>query len=138
MVCGEFHIFNDLVLDQNVNNNAYPTPLLHESLDVNPKMIMLGIGWYHNIFSHLICNISIILNMILSICPFYFTGFFYIASDQWLHVYHEKYVIDGLNAIDKSYIYQLMYNVQLTGSKKFDSNILMHYLTQNNDFSLAK
>ena len=53
MVCGKLHICHELDLDQNVNNNAYPTPLLHEALDVNHKMVMLGISWYHNTFSHL-------------------------------------------------------------------------------------
>ena len=32
-----------------------------------------------------------------------------------------KYVVDGLNAVDKWYIYKLMSNVQLHGSNKFDS-----------------
>ena len=53
MVCNEFHICHDLYLDQNVNDNAYPTLLLHEALDMNHKMVMLGIGLYHNKFSHL-------------------------------------------------------------------------------------
>ena len=52
MVCGELHICYDLDLYQNVNDNAHPTPLLHEDLDVNHKMVMLGIGCYHNTFSH--------------------------------------------------------------------------------------
>ena len=39
--------------DQNVNNNAYSTPLLHDDLDVDHKMVMLGIGLYHNTLSHL-------------------------------------------------------------------------------------
>ena len=51
---------------------------------------------------------------------------------------HLKEVIDDLNDIDTHYIYQLMSNFQLLGSKLFDSKILMHYLTQNNDVSLAK
>ena len=51
---------------------------------------------------------------------------------------HGKEVVDGINAIGNSYIYQLMSNVQLTGSKKFDSHILMHSCTQKNDVSLAK
>ena len=53
MVCGELHILHDLVLDKNVSGNAYSTPLLHEVLDVDHKIIMLGIGLYHNTFSHL-------------------------------------------------------------------------------------
>ena len=47
-------------------------------------------------------------------------------------------MVDGIDAIAKRYIYQLMSNVQLPGSKEFDSNILMHSCTQNNDVSLAK
>ena len=53
MLCVEFHICHDLDLEQNLFDNAYPTPLLHEALDVNHKMVMLGIGLYHNNFSHL-------------------------------------------------------------------------------------
>ena len=51
---------------------------------------------------------------------------------------HGKEVVVGLNSIDKRYIYQLMSNVQLLGSKTFDSQILMHSCTHKNDFSLAK
>ena len=50
-VCGELHIFHDLVLDQNINDNSYSTPLLHEALDVNHIMVMMGIGLYYNISS---------------------------------------------------------------------------------------
>ena len=53
MVFVKLHICHDLVLYQNVNYNAYSTPLLHEALDVNHKMVVLVIGWYHNTFSHL-------------------------------------------------------------------------------------
>ena len=51
---------------------------------------------------------------------------------------HGKELVGGLNAIDKRYIYQLMSNVQLTGSKTFDSQILMHSCIENNDISIAK
>ena len=51
---------------------------------------------------------------------------------------HGKEVVDGLNAIGKCYIYQLMFNVQLPGSKTFYSQILMHSCTENNDVSMAK
>ena len=53
MVCGKSNICHDLDLDQNVYYNAYPTPLLHEYLDMDHKMVMLEIGWYHNTFSNL-------------------------------------------------------------------------------------
>ena len=51
---------------------------------------------------------------------------------------HGKEVVVVINAIDKRYIYQLMSNVQLLGSKLFDLRIIMHSFTQNNDVSLAK
>ena len=35
-----------------VNDNAYSTPYLHEALDLNHKMVMLGICLYHNKISH--------------------------------------------------------------------------------------
>ena len=50
---------------------------------------------------------------------------------------HGKEVVNGLNAIEKRYIYQLTSNVQLPGSKQFDSKILMYSCTQKNDVSLA-
>ena len=37
MLCGELHICHDLFLDQNVNDNAYSTPYLHEAYDVDHK-----------------------------------------------------------------------------------------------------
>ena len=37
-----------------------------------------------------------------------------------------KEVVDGLNAIDKRYMYQLMYTVQLPGSKIFEKKIIVH------------
>ena len=51
---------------------------------------------------------------------------------------HGKEVVDGINAIYKRYIYQLMSNVQLPGSKTFDSQILINYCTPKNDVSMAK
>ena len=53
MVCGEKNISHDLILYQTVNDNTYSTPLLHEALDVDHQMVMMGIGLYHNTFSHL-------------------------------------------------------------------------------------
>ena len=39
---------------------------------------------------------------------------------------HGKEVLDGLNAVDKHYIYQLMSTVQLIGTNIFDSRMQMH------------
>ena len=50
---------------------------------------------------------------------------------------HGKYVVDGLNAVDKRYIYQFMSTVQLPGSVRFDSQIQMHTGTEKKDASLA-
>ena len=51
---------------------------------------------------------------------------------------HGKEVVDGMNAIENRVIYQLISNFQLPGSKTFDSKILMHSFTQNNDVIMAK
>ena len=51
---------------------------------------------------------------------------------------NSKDVVDGLNAVDKRYIYQLMSNVQLPGSNIFDSQMQMHTSNQKQDKSLAK
>ena len=47
-------------------------------------------------------------------------------------------MVDGLNAVGKLYIYQLMSKVQLPGSVRFDSQIKMHTGSENKDVSLAK
>ena len=51
---------------------------------------------------------------------------------------HGKELVDGLNAVDKRYIYQLMSSVQLPGSKIFDSQIKIHTGTPKDDVSLDK
>ena len=49
-----------------------------------------------------------------------------------------KEVVDGLNAIDKQYMYKLMSTVKLPGSKIFEKYILMHSCTPKKDVSLAE
>ena len=51
---------------------------------------------------------------------------------------HNKEVVDGLNAVDKRYIYQFMCTVQLPGSNRFDSQMQMYTSTKKYDVSLAK
>ena len=51
---------------------------------------------------------------------------------------HGKEVVDGLNYVDKRYIYQLMSKVQLPGSIRFDSHIKIHTGTEKKDVSLAR
>ena len=48
-----------------------------------------------------------------------------------------KEVVDGLNDVNKRYIYQLMYRVHLPGSVRIDSQIKMHIGTENKDVSLS-
>ena len=49
---------------------------------------------------------------------------------------HGKEVVDGLNPVDKRYIYQLMYNNQLPGPNIFYSHMQMHTGKQKYDVSL--
>ena len=51
---------------------------------------------------------------------------------------HGKEGVDRINDVDKRYIYQLMSNFQLPGSKIFDSQIRIHTGTQKDDVSSAK
>ena len=47
-------------------------------------------------------------------------------------------MVDGINAVDNCYIYQLMSKVQLPGSVIFVSQIKMHTGTENKYVSLAQ
>ena len=47
-------------------------------------------------------------------------------------------MVDGLNDVDKRYIYQLMSKVQLIGSARFDSQIKMHTENKKEYVSLGK
>ena len=68
-----------------------------------------------------------------------FSQYFTIKIDRGISAPgNGKEVVDGLNTIEKRYIYQLMSNVQLTGSRTFDLHILMHSFTPKNDVSLSK
>ena len=51
---------------------------------------------------------------------------------------NDKEVVDGLNAVDKRYIYQLIFNGQLPGSNRFDYQMQMYTGNQKYDVSLAK
>ena len=63
---------------------------------------------------------------------------YYIIIDRGISApEHGKEVVDGLNAVDKRYIYQLMSKVQLLGSIRFDSQIKMNTGIENKDVSLA-
>ena len=51
---------------------------------------------------------------------------------------HGKEVVDGLNAVDKRYIYQLMSKAQLPGSVRFDSQLKMRTGTETKYVLLAR
>ena len=88
MICGELHICHDLVLYKNVNGDDYWTPLLHEALDVDHKMVMMGIGWYHNTFSHLCVQYQHYPeHNTLCLSILFYWIFSYISPNQWIHVY---------------------------------------------------
>ena len=83
MVCGELHICHDLVLDKNLNYNAYSTPLLHEALDVDHKMVILGIGLYYNTCSHIcVQHQNYNEHDILCLFIFFYWLSFFILPDQ--------------------------------------------------------
>ena len=58
------------------------------------------------------------------------SGFFQchsIISDRGINPpRHVKEMVDGINSIGKRFIYQFMSNVQLPGSRTFDSQIITH------------
>ena len=43
---------------------------------------------------------------------------------------HNKEVVDGLNDVDKQYLYKLISTVQLTGSNIFDSRMQIYTVNQ--------
>ena len=47
-------------------------------------------------------------------------------------------MVDGLNDVDKRYIYKLMSKVQLPGSIRFDSQIKIHTGIEKKDVSLSR
>ena len=54
MIYGEFHIYHYLFLEQNTKDNAFSTPLWYEVWNVEQKIVMLGINFCYNKFSHLV------------------------------------------------------------------------------------
>ena len=103
MVCGKSHLLHELVLDKKSNYNYYSTLLLHEALDVDHKMVMRIIALYYNKFSHLLWNISIILNMIFSVCEFSFAGSFSVfalINDYMFTMLFRKMVLELFSHTD--------------------------------------
>ena len=86
MLCVKLIIDHFLILDLTENDNAYSTPLRHKVWNVDHKMVILGIHFCYNTYSHLgmqyqhytehdtVC-LSIFLSWIF-VCIFH---------DQWHH-----------------------------------------------------
>ena len=51
---------------------------------------------------------------------------------------HGREVIYGLKATEKRFIFHLMATVQLPGSKRFDTQMVVHTVTKNTDVSLEQ
>ena len=51
---------------------------------------------------------------------------------------HGREVADRVKAIGKRFIFQLMENVQLTGSKVYGTYMVMYYVASTADVSLAQ
>ena len=47
-------------------------------------------------------------------------------------------MVDGLNATDKQFIFQLMTTLQLTGSKDYDTHMEMHSAIHKSNFGLTQ
>ena len=88
MVCGKLNICHDLILYQNVNDKAFPTPFIYEHLDVNQKMLMLAIVWYHNTFLHIcVQHQHYPEHDTLCMYIFFYCLFYCLYPDKRLHVY---------------------------------------------------
>ena len=51
---------------------------------------------------------------------------------------HSREVVDCFNAFEKRFIFQLMSTVQLKGSKRYDTQMVMHTVTRTSDVSLDR
>ena len=50
---------------------------------------------------------------------------------------HVREVVDGLNAIDKRFLFQLISIVQLPGAQGYDTQMVMHTGTRTYDVSFS-
>ena len=79
-----------------------------------------------------ICASAVYLMSVMSQC-------YFIIIDQGISAPgHGKEVLDGLNYVDKCYLYQLISTVQITGSNIFDSQMQMYTGNQKYYVILAK
>ena len=65
------------------------------------------------------------------------TGLSVIIDSGMISPGHGIEVLDGINAIGKRFIFQLMSTMQLTGAKSYDTQMVMHTETCTSDVSLT-
>ena len=81
---------------------------------------------------HYICATALYLMQILS-------HVFYVIIDRGIITpRHCREVLDGLNAIDKTFLFQLMSTMKLKGENIYDTQMVMHTGTRTSDVSLAR
>ena len=85
MVYSKLHRHHYLVLYQNASDNAYSSLLRHEVCMVDHKMVMLGIDFCYNKFSHLCVKHQYYPENITVCMYIFFPYVFSIWPDQWDH-----------------------------------------------------
>ena len=86
IVYGKLHILPFIFLGQNENYNTYSTPLRHEVWNVDHKMIILGIDFCYNTFSHLWVKHHHYLEHDTVCLSIFFPCTFFIFLDKWHHL----------------------------------------------------
>ena len=82
-----------------------------------------------------ICNVQL-HNVHLQTDVNFVTGFYIIIDRGISAPGHGREVLDGLNAIEKRFIFQLISTMQLPGEIFYDTQIVMHTGTRTSDVSL--
>ena len=64
---------------------------------------------------------------------------FYVIIDHGISVPgHRREVVYGLNATDKSFLFQLISTMQIPGEKTYDTQMEIHSVTPTSDVGLAR
>ena len=65
-------------------------------------------------------------------------AFYVIINRGIISPVHDREVVYFLNAIEKSFIFQLMLTVKMTGAKVYDTQMVMHTGTCTSDLSFSR
>ena len=64
---------------------------------------------------------------------------FYVIIDRGIsEPGHDREVIDGLNYIEKRFLFQLISTVKLSGAKSYDTKMVMHTGTRTSDVNFSR